>query len=149
MVDEIGSHTPELEPPEFKPEQTMPIAARQASVGDRVQVRHGQELQPFGSAEDAWLWTMAALIARREGARYTANKGLVSRPCDPDDVVKCLDGLYRQRRIDLAHARILRIWGERQMAPSAAVAAEHHDYRLWVEALERLEWPLRVKGIVV
>jgi hypothetical protein len=128
---------------------TMPIAARRTSVADRVHVRHGPELQPFGSAEDAWLWTMAALIARREGARYTANKGLVSRPCDPDDVVKCLDGLYRQRRIDLAHARILRIWGERQMAPSAAVAAEHHDYRLWVEALERLEWPLRVKGIVV
>jgi hypothetical protein len=92
---------------------------------------------------------MAALIARREGARYTANKGLIARPCDPDDVVKCLDGLYRQRRIDLVHARILRIWGERQMAPSLAVAAERHDHRCWVEALERLEWPLRIKGIVV
>jgi hypothetical protein len=104
--------------------------------------------QPFDSAEGAWLWTMAALIARREGARYSANKGAVARPCDPDDVVKCLDALYRQRRIDLAHARILRIWGERQMAPSQAVAAEHHDRRLWIEALQRLEWPLRVKGIV-
>jgi hypothetical protein len=127
----------------------MQSAACQASVGDRVQMRHGPEVQPFRSAEDAWLWTMAALIARREGARYSAGKGLVSRPCDPDDVVKCLDGLYRQRRIDLGHARILRIWGERQMAPSHAVAAERHDHRLWVEALERLEWPLRVKGIVV
>jgi hypothetical protein len=94
------------------------------------------------------MWTMAALIARREGARYSANKGAVSRPCDPDDVIKCLDGLYRQRRIGLAHARILRIWGERQMAPSPAVAADRHDHRLWIEALERLEWPLRVKGIV-
>jgi hypothetical protein len=109
----------------------------------------GQRTQPFARAEEAWLWTMAALIARREGARYTANKGLVSRPCDPDDVVKCLDGLYRQRRIDLAHARVLRIWGERQMAPSIVVAAERHDHKLWCEALERLEWPLRVKGIVV
>src|SRR3978361_1698777 len=118
--------------------------ARKSSVRDRVQVQHGPEVQPFGSAEDAWLWTMAALIARREGARYTANKGLVSRPCDPDDVVKCLDGLYRQHRIDLAHARILRIWGERQMAPSPAVAAERNDHRLWKEALGRLEWPLRV-----
>jgi hypothetical protein len=34
------------------------------------------------------------------------------------------------------------------MAPSAAVAAERNDRRLWVEALDRLEWPLRVKGIV-
>ena len=91
---------------------------------------------------------MAALIARREGARYSANKGSVTRPCDPDDVVKCLDGLFGQKRVVLAHARVLRAWGERQMAPSVAVAAERHDHLLWTEALERLEWPLRVKGIV-
>jgi hypothetical protein len=133
----------------------MPFAARQAiitaslaSVADHVRTRHDPEVHPFESAEEAWLWTMAALIARREGARYTANKGRMHRPCDADDVVKCLDGLYRQRRIDLAHARILRIWGERQTAPSPAVAVERHDHRLWVEALGRLEWPLRVKGIV-
>jgi hypothetical protein len=133
----------------------MPFAARRVAVtaplvsmADRVQTPHGPEVHPFDSAEEAWLWTMAALIARREGARYTANKGRLHRPCDPDDVVKCLDGLYRQRRIDLAHARILRIWGERQMAPSLAVAVERHDHRLWAEALGRLEWPLRVKGIV-
>ena len=94
------------------------------------------------------MWTIAALIARRDGARYTANKGAVTRPCDPDDVVNCLNSLYRQRRIDLAQARILRIWGERQMAPSPAVAAEQLDRRLWIEALQRLEWPLRVKGII-
>jgi hypothetical protein len=67
--------------------------------------------QPFRDAEEAWLWTMAALMARREGARFKANQGLITRPCEPDDVVKCLDGLYRRRRIDLVHARILRIWG--------------------------------------
>lgn len=140
----------------------MPIVARQAAVAtpgaakatvpasgaSRSQARNGREVQPFDSAEQAWLWTMAALTARRDGARYSANKGRVGRPCDPDDVVRCLDGLYRQRRIDLAHARILRIWGERQMAPSLAVAVERQDHRLWVEALGRLEWPLRVKGIV-
>jgi hypothetical protein len=108
----------------------------------------GPRTQPFETAEQAWLWTMAALIARREGARYTANKGTVARPCDPDDVVKCLDGLFRQRRIDLLHARILRIWGERQIAPSPVIAVEANDHRLWCEALSRLEWPLRVKGIV-
>ncbi len=57
--------------------------------------------QPFRDAEEAWLWTMAALMARREGARFRANQGLIVRPCEPDDVVKCLDGLYRRRRIDL------------------------------------------------
>jgi hypothetical protein len=104
--------------------------------------------QPFRDAEEAWLWTMAALVARREGARFSANKGAVSRPCEPDDVVKCLDSLYRQRRIDLTHARILRIWGERRVAPSAASPRERGDWRLWREAMERLEWPLRIKGIV-
>src|SRR5215470_5564618 len=95
--------------------------------------------EPFRDAEQAWLWTMAALVARRDGARYTANQGKVTRPCEPDDVVRCLDGLYRRRRIDLVHARILRIWGERQAAPNPAVASERCDWRLWREALERLE----------
>jgi hypothetical protein len=105
-------------------------------------------MQPFNSADEAWFWTMAALVARREGARYTARKGRVQRPCDPDDVVKCLDRLYRQRRIDLVHARILRVWGERQRPPNPAHSGERCDWRLWREALDRLEWPLRVKGIV-
>ena len=30
--------------------------------------------EPFRDAEEAWFWTMAALTARREGARYTANQ---------------------------------------------------------------------------
>ena len=104
--------------------------------------------EPFRSAEEAWFWTMAALTARRDGARYVANSGKVVRPCEPDDVVKCLDTLYRRRRIDLAHARILRIWGERQTSPNPTFAGERCDWRLWREALGRLEWPLRVKGIV-
>lgn len=104
--------------------------------------------EAFRDAEEAWLWTMAALMARREGARYSANQGRVSRPCEPDDVLKCLDMLYRRRRIDLVHARILRIWGERQASPNPAFPGERCDWRLWREALDRLEWPLRVKGIV-
>lgn len=108
----------------------------------------GRQTIPFASGEEAWIWTMAALTARREGARYSANKGLILRPCDPDDVVKCLDHLYRQRRIDLVHARVLRTWGERQISPSASIHAESHDYQLWKEALQRLEWQLRIKGIV-
>lgn len=108
----------------------------------------GRASQPFRDAEEAWFWTMAALVARREGARYTANQAAVARPCEPDDVVKCLDSLYRRRRIDLVHARILRIWGERQTAPNPAHLRERCDWRLWHEALDRLEWLLRVKGIV-
>jgi hypothetical protein len=103
--------------------------------------------QPFRNAEEAWFWTMAALKARHDGAR-TSNSGRIQRPCEPDDVIKCLDTLYRRRRIDLVHARILRIWGERQCAPNPAHANERGDWRLWREAIDRMEWPLRVKGIV-
>jgi hypothetical protein len=127
----------------------MPIAAARRQPVTRLYADPGRPVQPFASAEEAWLWTMAALAARRDGARYTAGKGAVARPCDPDDVVKCLDGLYRQRRIDLAHARVMRQWGERQLPPNAAVFAERLDHRLWAEAMERLSWPLRQKGIVL
>lgn len=104
--------------------------------------------EPFASAEEAWFWTMAALVARHEGARLSAGRGSVVRPCEPDDVVKCLDRLYRQRRIEIAHARILRIWGERGTAPNPRILAERGDLRLWREAMERLDFPLRQKGIV-
>ncbi len=131
----------------------MPAVAQFAPItlksgNSHIPLRPNPRLQPFDSAEEAWFWTMAALVARRDGARYGANKGLVSRPCDPDDVVRCLDALYRQQKITLAHARVLRLWGERQTAPSPLVAAERQDHRLWVEALGRLAWPFRAKGIL-
>ena len=99
---------------------------------------------PFLSAEAAWFWTAAALRAARDP--------LAARPgpaaCRAEDVVKVLDGLYRQRRIELLHARILRIWGLRGIAPNPGRPRERCDWRLWREALERLEGPLRAKGIV-
>ncbi|MFC7738345.1 hypothetical protein ACFQX4_21595 [Roseomonas sp. GCM10028921] len=63
-------------------------------------------------------------------------------------MVKCLDRLYRHRRIDLAHARIMRIWGERGTAPDPTVLPERGDHQLWREEMERLDWPLRMRGIV-
>ena len=124
-----------------------PNLAKGLNPAQRARAEMGRG-EPFRTAEEAWFWTMSALTARREGGRYSASKGLVKRPCDPDDVVLCLDALYRGRRIDLVHARILRAWGERGMAPDPTYAAERADHRFWREAMDRLEWPLRVKGIV-
>jgi hypothetical protein len=123
-------------------------ALARMSMMNRPNISPRRRSEAFHNAEEAWFWTMAALVARRDGARFTANSGLIARPCEPDDVVKCLDTLYRRRRIDLVHGRILRIWGERQVSPNPAYATERGDWRLWREALDRLEWPLRVKGIV-
>ncbi len=91
---------------------------------------------------------MAALIARHEGGSRPGGRG-VPRPCDPDDVVRCLDGLYRRKRNDISHARVLRAWGERGFPPDGHRAAERIEARLWQEAMALLEWPLRVRGIVV
>lgn len=104
------------------------------------------QAEPFRNAEQAWLWTMAALLARHAGASRPG--GGVPRPCDPDDVILCLDSLYRRKRIDLAHARVLRSWGERGMAPDGRLPAERTEARLWAEAMGLLEWPLRVRGII-
>lgn len=103
--------------------------------------------QPFRSAIAAWMWTMSMLAARREGAGTRYGMGGL-RPCDPDDVVRVLDRLYRQRRIDLDHARVLRAYGERQTPPDPTHPMQKNDARLWREAMERLETPLREKGIV-
>lgn len=102
----------------------------------------------FRNAEAAWFWTMAALVARREASPRGVDGVGPTRPAVPEDVVRCLDQLYRNRRIDLLHARILRRWGERGRAPNPACGPERSDAAIWQEALERLEWPLRVKGIV-
>lgn len=101
-------------------------------------------VEPFASAAAAWFWTMQALVARRDGAVLRGGVGKVERPCEPDDVVKCLDRLYRTRRIDLQHARILRIWGERGEEPKRG-----SDAAIWREAMQRLDLPLREKGIVL
>ena len=103
---------------------------------------------PFASAEDAWLWTAQALLARREGARAASPLGQVVRPCEPDDVVTCLDRLYRAGQITLAHARVLRLWGERGSPPDPHRTQEASEARLWREALDQLDLPLRAKRIV-
>jgi hypothetical protein len=104
-------------------------------------------LEPFRSAEGAWFWTMQMLAARKDGAGAGFGQGGI-RPCEPDDVVKVLDVLYRQRRITLANAHVLRIWGERGKAPDPSFPAQRGDHRLWREAMDAMEPVLRQKGIV-
>jgi hypothetical protein len=100
---------------------------------------------PFQNVQEAWFWTMASLMARRQNC---AHRKPPARACLPEDVLRCLDTLYRRRRIDLTQVRIMRIWGERGVPPNPARAQERCDWRLWREALGRLDWPLRVRGLV-
>jgi hypothetical protein len=99
----------------------------------------------FSSAAEAWFWTVGALQARRDGAQRRG--GVISRPCVPDDILCCLERLYQTKRIDLRHAKVLRVWGERQCAPGLESKSQGESV-LWQEALSRLEPQLRQKGIV-
>lgn len=103
---------------------------------------------PFESAVDVWFWFILAQEARNEGARYTAGMSLTPRPCEPTDILKILDGLYRQRRLLRDHLLVLRHYGRRQMVPDPRRVKEVLAHKLWKEALERIEPVLVRKGIV-
>ena len=107
--------------------------------------RGGAPGMAFGSAADAWFWAVSSLRARREGTGGAGRS--VPRPCEPDDLIRCLDRLYRARQIDLRHAKVLQVWGERQVAPDMRVRGGV-EARLWGEALSGLDRVLRRKGIV-
>jgi len=102
----------------------------------------------FDNAEEAWLWFILAQEARNEGARFTAGAGLTVRPCEPSDILQCVDRLYRNRRLVMDHLLVLRHYGKRQVPPDPRRVKEVRAFSLWKEALERIEPVLVRKGIV-
>lgn len=106
------------------------------------------EAVPFRDAEEAWFWFIAAQAARNDGARFVAGQSLYPRPCEPIDILKVLDGLYRQRRLVRDHLLVLRHYGRRHLPPDNRRAKEVRAFQLWHEALERIGAVLEKKGIV-
>ncbi|MBI2235765.1 MAG: hypothetical protein HYU60_02210 [Magnetospirillum sp.] len=104
--------------------------------------------EPFGSAEEAWFWYAQCQLARLDGARSVASAGATCRPCDPDDIYRAVDALYRRRRIDRTHVSILGRYGLRLCPPSPDGGGGRGEFTLWQEALDRLATILRHKGIV-
>lgn len=107
-----------------------------------------RETVPFDSTEEAWFWFIEAQKAKEDGARVVAGEALVSRPCEPIDILKCVDRLYRKRRLVMDHVLVLRHYGVRQLAPDPHRIKEVRAASLWKEALERLGDVLESKGIV-
>jgi hypothetical protein len=143
----IAEPTPPRPRPCFQPRSRAELSPTSARGGPQ---RRGQ---PFRDAESCIFWTISALAAEAEGRAAPPGDKAGRRPtagsiCTPMEVVKCLDTLYRRRRIDLHHVRILRLWGHRGRAPSPDLPMEKGDWRVWREALDRLDWPLRSLGIL-
>ncbi len=107
-----------------------------------------EHVVPFDNVEEAWFWFVAAQGAREDGARFVSGIGTVSRPCEPVDVLKILDELYRKRRLLRDHLLVLRHYGRRIMPPDARRVKEKRAAFLWQQAMERLEPVMQRKGIV-
>lgn len=103
---------------------------------------------PFVDAQEAWFWFIAAQQAKNDQARFVSGQGLYPRPCEPLDILKVLDHLYRQRRLRRDHFLVLRHYGRRHLAPDACRAKEVRAAKLWHEALERMTPVLEKKGII-
>ena len=115
---------------------------------DHSKSKEHENYMPFESVEEAWFWFIAAQQARNDGARYIAGMGNLCRPCEPLDILKVLDSLYRKRRLLRDHLLVLRHYGKRFMAPDPRRVKEQRSYYIWCEALERIGAVLENKGIV-
>lgn len=104
---------------------------------------------PFSSAEEAWFWFVQAQEAKAAGARVVAGLGLVQRPCEPIDIYRAVDRLYRQRKLLRDHLHVMAHYGRRLSAPEASRDREARAAVLWDEAFEKLTPFLRDKGIVL
>lgn len=107
-----------------------------------------QTALPFNTPEEVWFWFIEANQARLDGARYTAAKGNIRRPCEPVDILRILDRLYRTRRLMMDHFRVLRFYGVRQMRPELWRKSEARAATLWKEAMRALEPVFIAKGIM-
>lgn len=107
-----------------------------------------QDTVPFETAEDVRFWFIAAQAARNDGARLQAGASLTPRPCEPADILKILDRHHRNRRLMMDHLLVLRHYGKRKLSPDPRRSKEVRAFKLWQEALERIEPILVRKGIV-
>ena len=103
---------------------------------------------PFATAEEAWFWFIQAQAARAEGARIVAGMSAVARPCEPLDIFRVMERLYRGRRLLMDHVLVLRYYGRRLLPPDPRSMKELRAHELWCDALKKMEDVLVSKGIV-
>ncbi|PWC36653.1 hypothetical protein [Azospirillum sp. TSO35-2] len=127
---------------------TTPLpAVRPHRSAPAVPEPYAADGQPFDGAEEAWFWAVQAQDAKAAGARVVAGRGLVERPCEPQDVLRVVDRLYRARRLQRDHLHVLVHYGRRLSAPDAERFREQRAHALWREAFDVIAPALRDKGI--
>lgn len=101
----------------------------------------------FRNAEEAWFWFIRAQRVRREGLRFSGS-GMMSRPCESDDIYLIASNLKRAGILRIWHLRTLLEFGARECPPDGRLRSEEKARRLWDEALDRMSTVLRHKGII-
>ena len=102
----------------------------------------------FESAEEAWFWFVAAWQAREEGARPISGAAKIPRPCEPYDILRIADRLYRNRRLIRDHLVVMHRYGLRHKTPDQHNPRQAKDHTIWIEAMQILSESLMVRDLV-
>lgn len=78
-----------------------------------------------------------------------AGQGDVPRPCEPLDIMREVDRLYRSRLLLRDHLHVLVHYGRRQQAPDAQRPREARAAHIWREAFQHIGPVLSRKGIIL
>lgn len=112
-------------------------------------------MQPFLSAEEAYFWTVEIEKMKLDGAQLRSGYQKIERPCSSIDIVKVIQNLCEQRKLNIQHMLTLRFFGLRGMVPDPTVYGRKYDgrderiaHKLWTEAMGLIEEVLIRKGIV-
>jgi hypothetical protein len=103
--------------------------------------------KPFDSVEEAWSWAVTGAAAKLAGARVTAGKAQVNRPCEPFDIIRLAWKLHGQRRLSRQQFRLLLDQDHSSQSADDGMF-DGRDYRLLEEALHILVNPLQKRGIL-
>jgi len=102
----------------------------------------------FDDAPQVWFWFILAQQARNDGAEIRKERTPTPRPCEPVDILKIVDRLYRNRLLKRDHLFVLRHYGRRQSPPNPNIAKEINASRLWDEAMDYMATAFIQKGII-
>lgn len=105
--------------------------------------------EAFATAAEAWLWAAKHALLAADGAKPEGHLGSVARPCEPGDVVLAARRLHKAGWLGKRELRALWHYGTLGREPWADSPFEREDWRVWSNAVSRLEAPLIRRGIVV
>jgi len=117
-----------------------------------IRVSDGPDGVPFDNVEDAWFWGLQGYLERLSGARVVAGMALVSRPCEPGDIIRCFNRLVAEGKITEQQRPVMLRCGQQMMAPDRGRADNERrinaDARHWEQGLFMLRSALKARGIV-